>query len=112
MIIPAMGLRRAAVALPAAKGLLFGVVGGVALALSFTLEGPQWSLIPFALFVYSVPLLVAALVYLSAAFLLARARAVWHVAGALLDAAASLTISWALVAFFWRPGTRTATGHS
>src|SRR5438309_2149596 len=50
-----MGLRRAAVALPAAKGLLFGVVGGLALALSFALKGPEFSFVPFALSVYSVP---------------------------------------------------------
>src|SRR5690348_1382754 len=97
----AMGLRRAAVALPTAKGLLFGVVGGLALALSFALKGSEFSFVPFALFVYSIPLMVAAIVYLIAAFLLARARAVWQVPGALLDAAASLMISWALVAFFF-----------
>lgn len=106
--IRAMGLRRAAVALPAAKGLFFGVVGGLALALSFTLEGPQWSFVPFALFVYSLPLLVAAIVYLIAAFLVARARTLWRVPGVLLDAAASLTISWAMVAFFF--GARDAYG--
>ncbi len=108
LYIWAMGLRRAAVALPAARGLLFGVVGGLALALSFALKGPEFSFVPFALFVYSVPLMVAAIVYLIAAFLLARARAVWQVPGALLDAAASLMISWALVAFFF--GTREAYG--
>jgi phage shock protein PspC (stress-responsive transcriptional regulator) len=106
----AMGLRRAAVALPMAKGLLFGVVGGLALALSFDLKGPEFSFVPFALFVYSIPLLVAAIVYLIAAFLLARARAVWRVPGALLDAAASLMISWALVAFFF--GAREAYGDA
>ena len=105
-----MGLRRAAVALPTAKGLLFGVVGGLALALSFSLKGPEFSFVPFALFVYSIPLLLAAIVYLIAAFLLARARAVWRVPGALLDAVASLTISWALVAFFF--GARDAYGDA
>jgi hypothetical protein len=105
-----MGLRRAAVALPTAKGLLFGVVGVLALALSFALKGPEFSFVPFALFVYSIPLLLAAIVYLIAAFLLARARAVWRVPGALLDAAASLTISWALVAFFF--GARDAYGDA
>ena len=106
----AMGLRRAAVALPTAKGLLFGVVGGLALALSLALKGPEFSFVPFALFVYSIPFLVAAIVYLIAAFLLARARAVWQVPGALLDAAASLMISWALVAFFF--GAREAYGDA
>ena len=96
----AMGLRRAAVALPAAKGLVFGVAGGLALALSFALNGPQFSFAPVALFFYSIPLIAAGLAYLIAAFLLARGRAVWQVPGALLDAAASLTICWALVAFF------------
>lgn len=96
----AMGLRRAAVALPAAKGLLFGGLGGLALALSLGLKGAQFSFAPLALFFYSVPLLTAAIVYLTAAFLLARSGAVWQVPGALLDAAATLTISWALVAFF------------
>src|SRR5690348_13273521 len=104
----AMGLRRAAVALPTAKGLLFRVVGGLALALSFALKGAEYSFFPFALFVYSIPLMVAAIVYLIAAFLLARAGAVWQVPGALLDAAASLMISWALVAFFF--GARDACG--
>jgi len=103
-----MGLRGAAVALPAAKGLLFGVVGGLALALAVALKGPEYSLAPLALFVYSIPLIAAAIVYLIAAFLLARARAVWQVLGALLDAAASLTISCALVAFFF--GARDAYG--
>lgn len=103
-----MALRRATVALPTAKGLLFGMVGGLALVLSFALEGPQFSFAPLALFVYSIPLMVAAIVYLIAAFLLARPRAVWQVPGALLDVAASLMISWALVAFFF--GAREAYG--
>ncbi len=106
--ICAMGLTRAAVALPTAKGLLFGVAGGLALALSFALKGPEFSFAPLALFVYSIPLMVAAIVYLVAAFLLARARTVWQVPGALLDAAASLMISWALVALFF--GAREAYG--
>jgi hypothetical protein len=104
----AMGLGRAGIALPTAKGLVFGVVGGSFLALSFALKGPEFSFVPFALFVYSIPLTVAAIVYLIAAFLLARARAVWQVPGALLDAGASLMISWAMVPFFL--GAREAYG--
>lgn len=80
----------------------------MALALSFALKGAEFSFVPLALFVYSIPLMVLAIFYLSAAFLLARARPVGQVPGALLDAAASLVISWALVAFFF--GARDAYG--
>jgi len=41
--------------------------------------------------------LFAAIWYLIAALLLARGRVVWRIPGALLDAAASLVISWVLV---------------
>ena len=93
-------LRRAEVAIPAVKGLICGAIGGLLLALSFALIGPYSDGLPLFLFLYSLPCLLAAILYLIAAFLLARARAVWRVPGALLDAAASLAISWALVSIF------------
>jgi len=54
-------------------------------------------LLPAALFLLSLPALLAAIWYLVAALLLARVWMVWRSLGALLDAVASLLISWALV---------------
>jgi hypothetical protein len=49
------------------------------------------------MFLYSIPALFAAIWYLIAAFLLARAQVGWRALGAFLDGAASLVISWALL---------------
>jgi hypothetical protein len=95
-----MRIKRTEVAIPAIKGLICGVIGGSLLALSFALMGPYSGVLPLALFLYSLPCLLAAILYTIATFLLARARAVWRVPGALLDAAASAAISWALVSTF------------
>jgi hypothetical protein len=92
-----MRLKRATVVLPVVQGLICGAIGVSFLALSVALKGPEWSFVPIGLFLFSVPCLLAAILYLIAAFLLGRGRAVWRVPGALLDAAASLAISWALV---------------
>ena len=96
-----MSPRRAAVVIPAVKGLISGAVGGCLLALSFLLIGPYSSFLPLALFLFSLPCLLTAVVYLIAAFMLARDRVVWRMPGALLDAAASLAISGTLVSTFW-----------
>jgi hypothetical protein len=93
----AMRPRSPAFLIPAVKGLICGAIGGLALAYSFTATGPHAGFLPLAMFVYSIPSLFAAIWYLIAAFLLARAQVGWRVFGALLDAAASLVISWALV---------------
>jgi hypothetical protein len=95
-----MALKRATIIIPAVKGLICGAIGVSFLALSFALTGPEWSFVPFGLFIFSVPCLLAAIVYLIAAFLLARTRFVWRTLGVLLDAAASLAIS----STFWASG--------
>jgi hypothetical protein len=86
-----------AVLIPAVKGLICGAIGGSALAYAFAATGPHAGFLPIAMFLYSIPALFAAVWYLIAAFLLARAQVGWRVFGAFLDAAASLVISWALV---------------
>jgi len=93
----AMRPRSPAVLIPAVKGLICGAIGGVALAYAFSATGAHAGFLPLAMFLYSIPSLFAATWYLIAAFLLARAQVSWRVFGALLDAAASLVISWALV---------------
>ena len=93
----AMRLRRAAVAIAAVKGFICGAIGGAALAYSLLARGPQVGFLAFGLFVLSLPVLLAAITYFLAAFLLARAPKAWRVSGALMDTAASLAVSWALV---------------
>ena len=88
---------RAAVIIPAIKGVICGLIGGSALAYSATATGPYAGSLPAVLFFFSLPWLLAAIWYVIAAILLARARVVWRVPGAFLDAAASLVISWVLV---------------
>ena len=92
-----MRLRRAAFVIPTVRGALFGTVAALALLGAFTLKGPEWSFVPFALFVYSIPFFALALVYTIAAILLAKRWVVWRSLGALLDVAPSLLIAWALV---------------
>ncbi len=92
-----MRLRRAVVIIPGIKGVICGAIGGVALAYAFTATGPQSGFLPLAMFRYAIPAYFPAIRYLMAAFLLAKAQVGWRVFGALLDAAASLVISWALV---------------
>jgi hypothetical protein len=96
-----MTLKRATIVLPVVQGLICGAIGVSFLALSVVLKGPEWSFVPLALFVFSIPCLLAAIVYLIAAFLLARTRLVWRTLGVLLDAAASLAISGTLVLTSW-----------
>lgn len=93
-----MRLRRAAVVIPIVRGSICGALGALALIGALALKGPNWGFVPFALFVYSIPLLLTAIVYFVAAFLLARRWIVWRALGALLDTAPSLLIAWALVA--------------
>ena len=92
-----MRLRRAAIAVPAGKGVFFGALGGLLLVLAFTASGPQWDLLPLAFFLYSFPVLALAIAYLLAAFLNSRTRLVWRIVGGLLDAAPTLLISWAVI---------------
>src|SRR5690242_7642828 len=83
--------------IPAVKAVICGAIGASALVYAFTATGPQAGFLPFAMFIYSIPTALAAVWYLLAAFLLARAKVGWRVFGALLDGSASLAISWALV---------------
>lgn len=91
-----MRLRRWAVAIPAVKGGICGVIGVLALALALTLKGGQYDLLPVGLGLVSMPILLAAITYLLAAFLLSRGGLVWRSIGALLDAAPNLLALWIL----------------
>jgi len=95
--LPGKRLRRAAVVIPAIKGVICALIGGSYLAYSLIVTGAGADLLPAALFLLSLPALLAAIWYLVAALLLARVWMVWRSLGALLDAVASLLISWALV---------------
>jgi len=96
-----MRLRRAAVIIPVIKGIICAVIGGSALASSFIFTGPNADLWPVALFVFSLPWLLAAAVYWIAAFLLARTLVVWRVSGALLAGLVSAALAVALVVEGW-----------
>src|SRR6476469_8029434 len=91
-----MRLRRLAVAIPAAKGGICGVIGILGVALALTLRGGQYDLLPLGLGFVSMPILVAAITYLLAAFLLSRGGLAWRAIGALLDAAPSVAALWIL----------------
>lgn len=91
-----MRLRRWAVAIPAVKGGICAVIGVLAFALAATLRGGQYDLLPVGLGLISIPILLAAITYLLAAFLLSRSGLVWRSIGVLLDAAPNLLALWIL----------------
>ncbi len=92
-----LGIGSPVVLIPTVKAFACGAVGVSALAYALFAKGPDAGFLPLAMFFYSIPSLFAAIWYLTAAFLLARPLMRWRLVGALLDAAASLTISAALV---------------
>ena len=89
-------LWRSAVAAPLAKGVLCGVVGVAALALSLSNDGHE-ALLGTLLFSSSFALMGASAGYLAAAFLVGGTGPGWVGAGALLDGMLTFVIVLALI---------------
>ena len=92
-----MRLRRWAIAIPAVKASICAAIGLLALTLALTLRGGQYDLLPVALGIVSMPVLLGAITYVLAAFLLSRGGLVWRSLGASLEVAATLVIAWQLI---------------